>query len=454
MQDTKKELFVFVSLFAMMSALVFLAGCADLGLPDIPSSQSGNLNMKVLDTNNASLEGASILLIGYNASYKGITDESGKYSFNEIPAGTYTAIVVKPGYRDNSGDITINPGSTHTWTFTIARDCLYYSVNASTNYVVRYGYNGTMYKGYGTYVVAYPEGATYSIFPAVDGSLSQLSTTYKAGNRMLTWRLDNIGGRYSYVQGNIFIDLKGTGTMNLFTNMGTSISEASSGQPGYLANEFADDSYDDTRMMINPFHPEIKAIAEQVRQETGSNDTWTVAKALFIWLKSNTEYYHGPESDQYTQSAAEVLHSGKGDCDELSFLYISLCRAIGIPARFVEGYMAENNPDLYISHMWVEFYDGKWVPVEVATSGKVNVTNAAVNNFGITLPNHIPIFVDDGTGASISKKNRGALGGEYYDRPNTVSSYTFYDAIDYDPMYIAVCSDGAQTTRTLVKEKD
>jgi len=484
MQDMQRRIINFVSISAVVLALIFAAGCID---PEIFSNtdetvqnHTGSLHGNITDTNQAPLNGVSVSLISMSengSKYNCITDKQGRYNFTDVPADAYNMVLEKAGYRNKTLPVLVMEQVTLEWDAILAKDCVYHPVNASVDYVVRYGYNGTLYRGYITYVAPYPEGATYSVFPNTDitpetcvdiggglcemragasSGLSQLNIVHTAGNRMLAWKLNNSEGSYPSSSGYLYIDLKGTGNMRLFSNKRMSISEAASSQPGYLGSETSKDG----RLMIDPSDSEIKAIAEQIKRETGSNDTWTLAEAMFVWLKSDTEYYSGPENSNYTQSAIEVLHGGRGDCDELSFLYISLCRAIGIPARFVEGYVAKNESEKYAAHMWVEFYDGEWVPAEVATAGKLNVTldsdlrfgiSLPDQEFGIALPNHVPVFVDDGTSESLNKTSSS---GSYRDRMPAFSSYVYYDAMEYDPMYLIVCSNGTERTRTLEKDKD
>ncbi len=420
------------------------------------SSSRGGMQGTVRDLQNLSLEDVSVFLTGNISSYNCSTDKSGKYNLTWVPAGTYRVVVGKEGYRNFSFNFTILAGYTRTQNFTIDRDCLYYAVNTSANYVLRYGYNGTVYRGYVSYLLDYPEGATYSVYPAADGHLSGLSTVYRAGNRMLSWELDNSAGRYPYVYGYFYMDMNGTQTMQLFNKKEMKISDAAASQHAFLGSETNDEK---GRTMINPSNSEIKAIAEQVKGETGSDDTWTVAEAMFAWLKNNTEYYHGPESDKYAQSAIEVLHSRRGDCDELTYLYVSLCRAAGIPARFVGGYLVEKEPKKYAAHVWAEFYDGEWVPVDLAASKNLTYENGVIRGesmnitqltdtcFGVSMPNHVQTFVDDGTSESIITGNGK---GAYYDKRSTFFPNVFYDLTGYDQMYLASCSDG---TRELVKEK-
>jgi len=409
-------------------------------------SSIASLYGTVTNLKKVPLEDATISIISDAQNYSGRTDKNGKYDITGIQLGTYGVLVQKAGYRNMTlTNFTITMGYAYPWNATIARDCSYYLVNASTDYVLRYGYNGTIYRGEVGFAVAYPEGATYEVHPAADGGLSEVSTVYQAGNRMLRWKLDNSEGRYSYVEGRFYINMNGTGTMQIYDQKEIGIRDAASRQPGYLGSETTEGG----KKMIDPSNPEIMAIAQRVKNETGSDDTWTVARALFLWLKNNTAYYKNPEISSYTNLPIETLHSGRGKCDELSHLYVSMLRVDDIPARFVKGYLAERNPDRYVAHEWVEFYDGEWVPVEVAGSG-TDASDEADTEFAVRQPDHVGVFTDDGTDEAISERYAGT-GGYYYDQPDTFTSDSYYDAVGYNQMYIAACSDG---TRGLKQEEE
>jgi transglutaminase-like putative cysteine protease len=63
------------------------------------------------------------------------------------------------------------------------------------------------------------------------------------------------------------------------------------------------------------------------------------------------------------RGALYALNNGWGDCTEYMYLFVALCRAKGIPARGVCGYVCENGGVLKPSgyHSWAEFYDrGAW----------------------------------------------------------------------------------------------
>ena len=405
-------------------------------------SSTGGLYGTITDLKKVPLADATVSIIGNGQNYSQQTGKDGGYHISGISPGTYVILVQTAGRRNVTlADFTILEGRFYSWNATAARDCIYYAVNASTDYVIRYGFNTTVYRGDRTSVLAYPEEATYDIYPAEASGLSRISTSYLAGNRLLEWKLDNSDGDYSSVDGHFYININGTGAMQLYDRKEINISDAASRQPNYLKVQ----TNEDGKRMIDPSDREIVAIAQRVKDETGSNDTWTIARALFLWLKNNTVYHIYPGTDSH--SAIETLHSGKGKCDELSQLYISLLRADNIPARFVKGYSVKRNPDQYVSHEWVEFYDGDWVPVEVASSGAPSAE--ADTRFGVRQPDHVETFTDDGTDDAINAKDTST--GKYYDLPATFEFSTYYDAVGHDPMYIAACADG---TRELMKEKE
>jgi transglutaminase-like putative cysteine protease len=69
-----------------------------------------------------------------------------------------------------------------------------------------------------------------------------------------------------------------------------------------------------------------------------------------------------PRNEQAIQSAAETLALGSGSCRDFAVVLIELCRALGLAARFVSGYLYEPaasgaTPPLQPSmHAWTEVY--------------------------------------------------------------------------------------------------
>ena len=63
-----------------------------------------------------------------------------------------------------------------------------------------------------------------------------------------------------------------------------------------------------------------------------------------------------------------ALNNRRGDCTEQADLFVALCRARGIPARRMSGYLCDRNRRLVpaLFHDWAEYYDGnRWQRVDV-----------------------------------------------------------------------------------------
>ena len=104
-----------------------------------------------------------------------------------------------------------------------------------------------------------------------------------------------------------------------------------------------------------------------------------------------------------------------GDCDDLSFLYISLCRSIGIPARFISGFVVKGNGEILdpAAHAWAEVFVGKnisndgWIPVECASSSS-DMDFQIVFDFGVEGADNLRLFKDNGSNESLNASIYGA----------------------------------------------
>lgn len=84
--------------------------------------------------------------------------------------------------------------------------------------------------------------------------------------------------------------------------------------------------------------------------------------------------------------ASEILQRGKGVCTDYSILYTALCRAAGIPAKFVQGLpvysiVSEGNGELPYGHAWVEIKlpGYGWIPVDITAEGGFMAYNYYLN---------------------------------------------------------------------------
>ncbi|MCM1224854.1 MAG: transglutaminase-like domain-containing protein, partial [Lachnospiraceae bacterium] len=76
-----------------------------------------------------------------------------------------------------------------------------------------------------------------------------------------------------------------------------------------------------------------------------------------------------------------VMDEGHGDCGQVSLLYISLMRSLGIPARWESGWML--HPGEKNLHDWAEVYfEGiGWVPVDVSFGRYINCPDKEIEKF-------------------------------------------------------------------------
>jgi len=87
------------------------------------------------------------------------------------------------------------------------------------------------------------------------------------------------------------------------------------------------------------------------------------ARAFYDWVGDNIVYTGYCTEDR---GALFALHTGGGDCSEFAELFIALCRAADVPARFIDGITTESPGEGATLHGWAEVYlsGAGWVPVD------------------------------------------------------------------------------------------
>lgn len=108
--------------------------------------------------------------------------------------------------------------------------------------------------------------------------------------------------------------------------------------------------------------PDLAARAREVAAGSASPDE--AARALCSWVHEKVEYV--PGSTDVATPAVEAWEQRAGVCQDMAHLALGGLRAMGIPARYVSGYL---HPQVEAvvgetvqgeSHAWVEWWDEGW----------------------------------------------------------------------------------------------
>lgn len=109
-------------------------------------------------------------------------------------------------------------------------------------------------------------------------------------------------------------------------------------------------------------HPEVADIARSI---AGQHDhPGRAAHAIAEAIGDAVEYMHGVTGVHST--AAEAWEARKGVCQDIAHITLGALRAVGIPARYVSGYLHPRpNAEVGVpvtgeSHAWVEWFAGDW----------------------------------------------------------------------------------------------
>lgn len=105
------------------------------------------------------------------------------------------------------------------------------------------------------------------------------------------------------------------------------------------------------------FDPEIRSFAEPFM---GMTDSYQ--QALDICRHINATFRYEPGVTDVHSTSAVVMALGRGVCQDFSHIMIAVCRTLGIPTRYVSGYLfgGGSTPEGRdeASHAWCEVYCG------------------------------------------------------------------------------------------------
>jgi hypothetical protein len=104
-------------------------------------------------------------------------------------------------------------------------------------------------------------------------------------------------------------------------------------------------------------------IVEAAKELLGKDDVETVRKTMDFVTRTLRRGPYDPQD----HGALWALHKKQGDCTEFADLFVALCRANNLPARFRQGFLVCDIPKGSTpKHDWAEVYlaDYGWVPFD------------------------------------------------------------------------------------------
>lgn len=115
----------------------------------------------------------------------------------------------------------------------------------------------------------------------------------------------------------------------------------------------------------------------------GEDDVYVISNKIAWWIQNNIQYNLSTIQQNPNQKSSQVFVSRKGVCKEITNLYISMMRSLGIPARVVRGFAFTNSPELVLflgdswgGHAWSEVKIGdSWIPFDL-TYGQYGFVDA------------------------------------------------------------------------------
>ena len=125
---------------------------------------------------------------------------------------------------------------------------------------------------------------------------------------------------------------------------------------------------------------ELTSVAREIRANAATphiaaRDTIDCVRDRMFYERGNTTI---------TTSATEAWEQATGVCQDFAHVTLALLRSIGVPARYVSGYL-HPEPDAHVgdvaaveSHAWIEAWLGEWAGFDPVNGDPVGVRHVVV----------------------------------------------------------------------------
>lgn len=135
-------------------------------------------------------------------------------------------------------------------------------------------------------------------------------------------------------------------------------------------------------------------------------DPFKQASLIYDWIDTNYPWAGAREYSTIPNIPEYVLNSKHGDCGQVSLLYITLLRNLGIPAKWESGFMLHPGRDGM--HDWTEvYYEGiGWVPADMSFGNIQTAKDENIRNFYKTGLDFYRLAANNGYGDKFSPEKK------------------------------------------------
>jgi transglutaminase-like putative cysteine protease len=123
-------------------------------------------------------------------------------------------------------------------------------------------------------------------------------------------------------------------------------------------------------------------LLELAREARGPRTPRDTAYRVVEVVRQRMTYQTG--ATHVHSGAQQAWSEGRGVCQDFAHVTIGALRSLGVPARYVSGYLAPKREaevgetSTGESHAWVEFWDGGWVPFDPTNGVFVGLDHVVV----------------------------------------------------------------------------
>jgi transglutaminase-like putative cysteine protease len=128
-----------------------------------------------------------------------------------------------------------------------------------------------------------------------------------------------------------------------------------------------------------PIDEYVMTCAEEL---AGSRDPLDACQQVVGWVRQQLRYERGRTT--VSTKATDALRQGAGVCQDFAHVALALLRALGIPSRYVSGYL-HPSADAEVgetkagqSHAWVDAWIGDWWPLDPTNGSEVGQRHVIV----------------------------------------------------------------------------